>query len=231
MQTKLIVGVMVLLGILGAGYYFANGKLGATEEDFNTDEEMIDDTPVVLPPVTYASSSMGFYLKHPSEFSVNEGYAYEAFGPKKPIAGVKFMIPATMATGTNLSEDSGLSVEVLPRAKKCTGDIYVKDNVPAVAYEENGMKYSLATTTGAAAGNRYEEMVYAITDSNPCIAVRYFIHTTNVENYEPGTVVEYDRPALIAALDAIRNSLRLGSPEEETAGAASTTPSGETSEE
>lgn len=216
MQTKLVIGVMVLLLILAGGYFFTEGKFGMRDaEPIVDDESMIEDeVPQVQPPVTYASSSLGFYLKHPAAFSVNESYAYEAFGANKAIAGVKFTIPFAMATGTNLSEDSGISVETLPRAKNCTGDIYLKANVKAEAFEENGMKYSLATSSEGAAGNMYEEWVYALADSEPCIAVRYFIHTTNIDAYDPGTVMEYDRPTLLAALDEIRRSVMLGSPED-----------------
>ena len=45
-----------------------------------------------------------------------------SFGEKKLIHGVKFTIPMTMATGTNLSSDTHLSIESLPRAKNCTGE-------------------------------------------------------------------------------------------------------------
>jgi len=51
-----------------------------------------------------------------------------------------------------------------------------------------------------AAGNRYEEQVWALKDSSPCFAVRYFIHSTVVENYPEGTVIEFDKPASLILL-------------------------------
>ena len=80
--------------------------------------------------------------------------------------------------------------------------------------------YSAASSTGAAAGNRYEESVYAIAGSNPCTAVRYYIHYAAIENFEPGVVREFDRATLLAAFDTIRASLLLGTP----APAATVTP-------
>ena len=155
---------------------------------------------------TYATST--FSISYPPAFTVDDGYAYEGV-PKKKVAGVKFSIPGAMATDTNLSSDSYISVESLPRAKKCTGDIYLYQNVRSVEMTVGSSTYSVATTTGVAAGNLYEEQVYALTGSNPCTAVRYYIHSGAIGNYPEGTVREFDRSALLSAFDAIRNSLNL----------------------
>ncbi len=199
MAKYFVAGIAIVLVAGGAYYWWTTG----------------DDTPpsVNMPPVveqiatsTYATTT--FSLVYPQNFSVDDSYAYEQF-EGKPIHGVKFTIPLTMATGTNLSADTYLSVETLPRANSCSGDIYVVPNVRAEKLTENGVDYSLATTTEAAAGNRYEEMVYSLEGSKPCSAVRYFIHSLAIENFEPGAVREYDRSALLAAFDAIRQSLKL----------------------
>jgi len=39
--------------------------------------------------------------------------------------------------------------------------------------------------------------------------VRYFIHSTNIGNYDPGTIKAFDQAALVARFDAIRKTLRL----------------------
>lgn len=157
---------------------------------------------------TYATST--YSVKYPSDFILNAPYAYGEFGPKKPIYGAKFIIPGTMATGTNLSPDSGVSVEQLPRAKNCTGDIYLKADVKAHTITESGTEYSFASSTGAAAGNLYEEQVFALATSSPCTAVRYFIHSSNIGNYPAGMVREFDRGALLTAFDNIRRSVSFG---------------------
>jgi hypothetical protein len=146
-------------------------------------------------------------------YTVDASYKYDQVNPKKPISGVKFTIPGAMATGTNLSSDSYISVESLPHAKSCTGDIYLAANVHPHQETTASTTYSVATSTDAGAGNRYEESVYAISGSNPCTAVRYFIHYGAIENYpsagEPGAVTAFDHAALLAAFDQIRNSLVL----------------------
>src|SRR3989344_2215527 len=158
----------------------------------------------------YATTTFSF--GYPESYTLNEGYTYDAFGPKKLIHGIALTIPASMATtsaGTNLSSDTRISVEQLPRARNCTGDIYLQENVFSYTFTEGGISYSLATTSGAAAGNRYEELVYALATSTPCTAVRYFLHSSPIENYDPGTHTEFDRAALLKELDAIRRSVVL----------------------
>lgn len=160
---------------------------------------------------SYTSREMGVTVKYPRTYTLNDAYQYVGV-PNKPIDGVKLTIPGAMATGTNLSMDTGVSVEQLPRALNCTGDIFLLDNVKASAVTENGVTYSVATTSGAAAGNRYEETVYAVTGSKPCTAVRYFIHSMAIENFDPGAVRAFDRAALLADFDKIRSSLVLTVP-------------------
>jgi hypothetical protein len=72
---------------------------------------------------------------------------------------------------------------------------------------DGGITYSIASSTGAAAGNRYEETVYALSGTHSCISVRYFIHYGVFQNYPAGMVREFDQQALLASFDAIRRTL------------------------
>jgi hypothetical protein len=200
---KYIIGV-VGLALLAVVAYYA----------WDAYEKGIAPPPPPPPPPppalsTYATTT--FSLQYPSTFTLDESYAYEGV-PGKPIAGVKVTVPGDMTSGTNLSSDSGVSVESLPRAAKCTGDIYVLQNVKAADMTVGSTTYSVATTSEAAAGNLYEEHVYALKGSQPCIAVRYLIHSGNIANYPAegeGSVREFDRTSLLRAFDAIRDSVTL----------------------
>ncbi len=200
-KTTIIAGVIILLLAAGGILFYLRNKTAAP----------------VIPPAevatstteTYASTTLGVSLQYPTGYTLNESYTYSLFGPNKLIHGVSFTIPATMATGTNLATDTYVSVEQLPHAKNCTGDIFLPANVTAQTVTEGSVEYSLASSTGAAAGNRYEEWVYALVGSQPCTAVRYFIHYGVIENYPPGMVQAFDHTALINQFDAIRRSLVL----------------------
>jgi hypothetical protein len=156
---------------------------------------------------TYSNPVLGVSLRYPKGYTVNEAYAYDQFGDKKLIHGVSFIIPESMATGTNLASDTYVSVEQLPNAKNCTGDIFLTANVKAQKINENGVDYSVASSSGAAAGNRYDETIYALAGTHPCTALRYYVHYGAIENYPAGTVTGFDGAALIDAFDTIRRSV------------------------
>ena len=206
-MLKYLVGLVVIIIIAVGGYYVWEGFGGSGAPPTDTTEQVQQPTTS-----TYATTS--FSVVYPSDFTSDDKYAYAGF-PKKPIAGVKLTIPGAMAAGTNLSNDTYVSVETLPNAKKCTGDIYLVDDVNAHVETQGGVNYSIATSSDAGAGNFREEMVYALRESSPCVAIRYFIHSTNIGNYlpaqagDPGTVREFDRAALLSSFDAIRASVRL----------------------
>ncbi|QQG38293.1 MAG: hypothetical protein HYS26_01960 [Candidatus Kaiserbacteria bacterium] len=207
MDTQSNIGkyiIWLLVAVIAAvGGYYAWQLLGQAASQAPQNEEPLEVVPQFS---TYATST--FSITYPQGYTVDDAYAYEGV-PKKPIAGVKFTIPGAMATGTNLSTDSGVSVEWLPRAQKCAGDIFLFDNVRSQELTVGSTTWSVATTSGAGAGNLYEEMVYAVVGSKPCTAVRYLLHSTNIGNYDPGAVREFDRLKLIADFNAIRDSLTL----------------------
>ncbi len=176
-----------------------------------------NDTPVKPAPQnaietrTYNSSKHGFTFEYPNGWSVDESYTYDLLGPKEPmIPGVKLSVPNTLTQGTNLSpSQTGISIEVMPNMPSCTAYPFLIQPASVVNQTLNGTVYSVASSTGAGAGNLYEEFVYALPNTKPCIAIRYFIHSTNVANYPEGTVKEYDRAGLLKVFDAIRDSLTI----------------------
>lgn len=174
----------------------------------------------ILAARTYLDAALGFSVilptaispsKSDSLWSVDTAYEYQANGPGKAITGVKFTIPTSLAAGTNLSGDSYVSVEHLPAGAKCDAAVFMPDpNVKSETVKEGVLSYSVASSTGAAAGNRYDETVYARIDSSPCITVRYFIHYAAIQNFPEGTVREFDEAALLQEFDQIRRTLTLG---------------------
>ncbi|HCM43532.1 MAG: hypothetical protein UY39_C0049G0002 [Candidatus Kaiserbacteria bacterium GW2011_GWC2_49_12] len=205
-MLKYFVGIVILVVIAVGGYYTWDFFKRAPQSP------KVDNTTPSIQMATSTYATTTFSIVYQNDFAVDDLYFYDQFAGK-PIDGVKFTIPLTMATGTTLSSDTYLSIETLPRAQSCSGDIYVVPNVDAREVAEGGTVYSVATTSSAAAGNMYEEQVWAIKDSSPCTAVRYFIHSTDIGNYELGAIREFDRPALLRAFDTLRRALLLKSPQ------------------
>lgn len=201
-----IIGIVVVVVVGGVVWFMRDPLMGLISPP--PAQEPAPEAPQAPANQTYASSTLGISLSYPPGYILNESYTYP-FGSSKVIHGVSLTIPPVMATGTNLSADTRISLEQLPRATTCSADIFILDDVKATTVADGGVEYSLATTSGAGAGNLYEEAVYAIPGSTPCSAVRYYIHSTNIGNYEPGAVQEFDRTKLLADFDAIRRSLLL----------------------
>ncbi len=159
-------------------------------------------------PSAYLDSAVGFTIRYPEGYSVDSSYKYQALGPGKDIKGVKFIIPTSFALGTNLSSfDTGVSIESIAGVQDCHADLFLGNNIKSQTITDNDVEYSFASSTDAAAGNRYEEQVWAIPGTNPCFAIRYFIHYMAIENYPQGSVSEFNRSTLINQFDKIRHSL------------------------
>src|SRR3989338_8248180 len=120
-MTKYIIGAIFVVLAGAVGYY-----LWTIMSDVGQPAE--GTQPPVKQPTTYTYATTTYSVTYPLAFTPDTAYAYTQF-EGKPIGGVKFTIPMEMATGTNLSADSYVSVEQLPRAANCTGDIYVVPNV------------------------------------------------------------------------------------------------------
>jgi hypothetical protein len=61
----------------------------------------------------------------------------------------------------------------------------------------NGITYVHSTSDGAGAGNYYQQEIYRTVKEGVCHEVIYFIHYTNIGNYPPGTVTEFDRDVIM----------------------------------
>ena len=204
MNLRLIIFIVIALCIIGAGVFVWFTWPSRGDEPAPQEPALQEPAPRAS---TYASTTLGYSITYPLAFVLETNHVYK-FSSSKSINGFKVTIPESMATGTNLSNDSYVSVEQLPNAKLCTGDIFLTANVKAQLVTEGATVYSVASSTGAAAGNRYEEWTYALKNSKPCTPVRYYIHSTNIGSYPAGTVREFDRAALITEFDQIRRSLQ-----------------------
>ncbi len=216
-MNKSIVWVLVVLIVVAGGvwYWSANRSEDGVPQPPATQ-------PVVVAPAsytTYKDDTLGYSITFPVALSsttndafyrVESGYAYTGMGAEAAIPGVKFTIPRVMTAGTNLSPDSYLSVEHLALGQACDAIAFLGGpDVTSQTVREGSRTYSLATSSEAAAGNRYDEYVYTVLDSSPCIAVRYFVHYSAIENYPEGTVKEFNKNALISTFDQIRKTLVL----------------------
>jgi hypothetical protein len=157
--------------------------------------------------ILYHDAKMHFAIAHPPRWTVVPNYTDDKLGHKRTIHGVAFTVASVRTQGTNLAADTSLAVLTLPGA--CDASRFLENPQDVKTVTEAGRTYSVATSSDAGAGNRREETVYALQGTSPCLAVRYFIHYSAIENYAPGTVKAFDRDALIKTLGRMRRSLAI----------------------
>jgi uncharacterized protein len=163
---------------------------------------------------TFKSPMSGFSISYPRGYTVDPAYNYQDFGGDTDIAGVAFTIQETMTSNTNLASDTHVRVETLPHAASCTADLFLSEDPSGVGkvhkVKENDTEYSVMQANEGAMGNLYEQHLYALVGSSPCVAVRYFIHSDDIGGDDPSTVHAFDKPALLSQFDRIRKSLVIG---------------------
>lgn len=204
----------VALIVIVAGVWYWSTHQGS---DVATQTPVTQPTTEVPATRVYKDDTLGFSITFPTALSsttndalyrIETLYTYTGMGPGTSIPGVKFTIPRTMTTGTNLSTDSYLSVEHLVKGQACDAVAFIGiPNVKSQTIREGTLTYSFASSSGAAAGNRYEESVFALPNTSPCIAVRYFVHYGAIENYDASSTKAFNRKKLFTDFDAIRRTL------------------------
>ena len=197
-MKKIFVTIAFLIVIIGGGLWIWSQS--STKEG----------TGPVMPSAdnTYSNETFGFSVSVPKGFTVNEAYLNQDLGPGREIPGVEFVIATSTAAGTNLSTDSHVAIEELSDVD-CTPSDFLDAPSKSVSMAIAGNAFTVASSSGAGAGNFYEETVYVTQKESRCYAVRYFIHSGNIHNYDPGAVKEFDRESLVNSFDAITESLRL----------------------
>lgn len=171
-------------------------------------EAQTPDLTEVQQGLSYKNPDLGFELELPTGFTFNEAYVNESLGPGREIRGVEFKIPPSLATGTNLSNDSHIAFEKLSNVA-CTPETFLVAPQDEETVRLGLNTFTFARSSGAGAGNRYDENIYITKKGTDCFALRYFIHSTNIANYDPGTVTEFDRARLLATFDQIASTLRI----------------------
>lgn len=189
-------------------FVFWNKGNGALVLENNVDKSyigciLVAPDPGGLPQVYHG---VNFTLRFPIGYAISETYKYQHLGPGKEIAGVSFNISTSTYEGTNLSSDTYISVETLPDVSECTA-VHFYSSQKASTTTDAGVEYSVIKQGDAAAGNRYEETVYALSGTNPCVAVRHVVHYGFFDNYPEGAKKEFDKMALLKEFDAIRRTL------------------------
>ena len=156
----------------------------------------------------------GFSLEYPKDFSLQTDYT------KVKILGYLPVCDATMAAcayytgdaykGTNF-ENAGVSInilKILDSQAKCYNFTVSTNEAQTTAgtITINGIAFNSATGGDAGAGHSMKTQVYRNFHNGQCYEIAQRIGITNIGNYTPGTIKEFDQSALWQRLQGIVSS-------------------------
>lgn len=212
---KTLIRLAAIIIIIGLAIYLVSRPKAETPNPIVNSPTPPATEPTIPSPETgwkrFDSAAYAFSIAYPRDYVTNESHIYRALGPGHDIYGIAFMVPAVLTEGTNLSKDSYLSVERQELgADKCQANAFVGDPRNSRAETINGRSYAVAESGDAGAGNFYDETIYVTSAGQYCYGLRLFIHSMNIANYDPGTVREFDRAALLDTFSKFRSTFAIG---------------------
>ena len=125
-----------------------------------------------------------------------------------PLLTLAFINPAFYSPRTNLIEAYLQAAATADPAivSTCTQPSnQIAETVTGVVNIHN-FAFTRSEFSGAAAGNRYDQIAYRTVWNNKCFEMVFLIHSANIGNYPPGTVVEFDRAALMSKFETVLNT-------------------------
>jgi hypothetical protein len=198
--TPIIQAIIIVLGIFGAYYYFVASQPAPAPQLQNQSENW----------KTYSNQTNGYEISYPVA-NIQHVTATESglLNPNVKVQREKFTVAESFTKGTNLSSDSGMIIEIYNSAYLCQADYIPAGFQDAQTATIKGVKYSVAVSDGAAAGNRYQQKVYKTLQNNKCISIFVNTHSTNIGNYEPGTIKEFNKASFDSVMSRMLDTFKV----------------------
>jgi hypothetical protein len=121
-----------------------------------------------------------------------------------PTLVLEFIRPDFYSPTTNLGEACFLfsAMENTETVDTCTQPLPQLETVTG-RKTFNGYDFTQSEAIGVGAGNIYDQVIYRTVYDSICYEVVFYMHSGNIGNYPPGTVVEFDRAALVQKFEQI----------------------------
>ena len=73
----------------------------------------------------------------------------------------------------------------------------------------NGIEFTQSEVFGAGAGNIYDLILNRSAVQGVCYEIVFYMHSGNIGNYAPGTVMEFDKTSLVSKFEAVLASFEV----------------------
>ncbi|HVW71557.1 MAG TPA: hypothetical protein VHB93_00180 [Candidatus Paceibacterota bacterium] len=218
MRNSTIV-VIILLLVVAIGFFFLGSQFGSgtapVTVSTSTDTGTGTGSTVTPPPQQDTSSwqvfgTALFTIRYPQIFTnnaveSNDEWRSGANGDAGTL-DLSIMLPKSYMPGTNFSDAKltvGHSASAAPVSNCLKPDPSGGPSSSMTTRLINGVSFTVFTSSDAGAGNLYDTTSYRTMHNNTCIAVEYTIHYTQIANYPPGTVTQFDESKVAAMLDSV----------------------------
>jgi hypothetical protein len=154
----------------------------------------------------YVNSDYNFSFAYPSEDLENNNWQYQ-FATNNILARID--LPDKYYSSTNLGEAAFLvgASQDPSIVASCTIPILGEEKIGSRAI--SGNDFTVFYSLEPAAGNRYEAISYRTIKNNICYEIIEFLHWSEISNYTPGTVKEFNHDLIIMQLDKILSTFKL----------------------
>jgi hypothetical protein len=151
----------------------------------------------------YESLQRTATLRYPDEFAPTSSYPTGQF-KGGPTFVLQFIRPEFYYPSTNLSEAYFIYSELFdPQSvDTCTQPLPRPETVQGQKMI-NGYNFTYSESVDVAAGNIFDQVIYRTVYNNICFEMVFYMHSGNIGNYTPGTVVEFDRASLVQKFEAV----------------------------
>lgn len=153
-----------------------------------------------------------FSFDYPSQFTVSAGnssttqWMQNTTVPGTILAQVT--MPPSLQPNTNF-QGATFTVGTSNKSSAVSNCLVQKNgNASSSVVTINGTSFTRITYGDAGAGNFYDIVSYRTVHDNACYALEYVIHSTNIQNYPPGTITQFDQSSVQSMLESMVQSFR-----------------------
>lgn len=207
MKALLWVILALIIGL--AAYFIYESQSAATiPPPTTTATTTTADLPEIIPgtpSVMYQDPQYGFSIYYPST-TILKSTGFDGFLPLTQTPVIAFTLSRGLFQGTNLNE-AGVYIGATTTpsiVSSCTEPSSQGDETEASSTATvNGTAFNVFDSTGAAAGNIYQEKTFRTVENGTCFELVEMLHSGQLANYPAGTIVAFDQAQFSGILEAM----------------------------
>lgn len=206
---KWLVGIIIAIIVVIVGWFvWSNvntakiGQPGTT----STSTTLADIIPGITNQI-YTDPHLSFSIEYPSTAISTSSFS-AGYLPLTQTPRIAFELPNSMFQGTNLVE-AGVYVGATTTPSvltNCWSPSEQSNETQTGSTTIDGQDFGVFISTGAGAGNLYQQKAYRTIQSGWCLEIVELLHSGNIGNYPAGTVTQFDQAEYSGILDRIVQS-------------------------